>query len=525
LHKKLVIKPSVILSTSIVVLVCALLGLVLLNSIPLPSVACAQDVGILLDAGWRSYQGQICHVDYKSPLGPVFAIMPGIFFLLLGPCYSSLALLPWVISCLVAIWTWALVWNKAYFPVGVAATITISLFAGGLFHPGFDYKALGFAVFYNRVGFGLLSVAAIAALLPRQEKFTRASLFADASLGAAMTILVFLKASLFIFAVGPMVLSLLLIRRSPQEYLALAAGILTTFLICGASIGFRLDLMLSDLLMAASARSQVMASHYFFPIRNLMANADFILLAVFISIPLLIEIFRKDDMARAAAKGLLIYWMLLFLGFCVTLTQSHGDGRGIPTIIAGGLVMITWIKEIKLVRAAVINTVTCGVLIQTFLLAWPHVMSYRFLWSLSPNDFTQEFRQPSLKDWHISDFNLLGNQFAPLVNEGAELVARNTSKSASLVYPDYANVFNFTLGMRSPKGSMLWWDTAATYSRKRHPPTNIFDDTEYLLIPITRSVLPLNDFFSIYGTYIQIAFREVARSENFLLLRRTVSHN
>ena len=62
-----------------------MLAVVSLASLPLPSIVCAQDVGVLLDAGWRYYQGQRCHADYISPLGPLFALLPGIFFKLSGP--------------------------------------------------------------------------------------------------------------------------------------------------------------------------------------------------------------------------------------------------------------------------------------------------------------------------------------------------------------------------------------------------------------------------------------------------------
>jgi hypothetical protein len=67
---------------------------------------------------------------------------------------------------------------------------------------------------------------------------------------------------------------------------------------------------------------------------------------------------------------------------------------------------------------------------------------------------------------------------------------------------------------------MLWWDNGSTYSTKSFPSQQSFDDTDYVLIPTTRAIQPLDTWFAIYGEFLQANYEEAARSANFLLLRK-----
>jgi hypothetical protein len=491
-------------------------------SLPLPSVVCAQDIGVMLDAGWRFYQGQQTHVDYRSPLGPLFAMLFGVPFLLFGPDYSALRFLPVAVSALVSLWALLIVRKIVPQPVAFVSAVGIGLFAGGIFHPGFAYQALTFATFYNRVAFGLLSIVTLCCLLPRDEMGGMRQKVTDFSVGLAAGCLLFLKANFFVLAAVPLGLSLLLFKRSVSSYVYLAAGFVGVFLLIGASIGFRFDLMWADLSMAAIAREGVAAKLFFYPTRNFLANWDYFAVAVVISSVLLIAAGQSRELRKAIVVALSVYWVPTLMGFVITLMQSHGDGRSFPTMLAGGAAACAWLGREKAFRPIVSYTVMVGVILQGVILSAPHLGAYGFLSSLKTENFLGSFDFEPLRAWRVGAFNSYGEDFVPLLNEGASLVATNTDSGSSLQYIDFANNINLALHKRSPKGAMLWWDNGSTYSAKSFPSQQSFEDTDYVLIPTTRAIQPLDAWFAIYGEFLQANYEEAARSANFLLLRKKV---
>jgi hypothetical protein len=496
------------------------LFLVAALSLALPSVVCAQDIGVMLDAGWRFYQGQQTHVDYRSPLGPFFSMLFGIPFVILGPDYSSLRLLPVVVAALLGFWALFIVRRIVPQPIAILSAIGIGLFGGGIFHPGFPYQALTFATFYNRVAFGLLSIVVVCCFLPRDTMGSLRKSLTDASAGIAVGLLLFLKANFFVLAAVPIGLSFFLYKRSAAVFACLAAGFVAVFLLMATSIGFRFDLMWQDISMAAAARQGVATQLFFYPARNFLANWDYFALAAVISSGLLVAAWQSSEQRKVILTALAVYWVPILIGFGVTLIQSHGDGRSFPTMLAGGAVACAWLARDRLVRPVVYYTVVTAAALQCIILALPHLGAYGFLISLKSENFPGSFQSEPLRAWRVGPFNSNGEEFVPLLNEGAALVAAHAEASSSLQYIDFANNINLALRMRSPKGAMLWWDNNSTYSAKSFPSVESFGDTDYVLIPTTRPIQPLDTWLGIYGGFVKANYSEVARSENFLLLRK-----
>jgi hypothetical protein len=223
----------------------------------------------MLDAGWRYFQGLRTHADYHSPLGPLFAIIFGLPMKIGGPTFSSLKLLPPTVTAVFALWT-ILVTSASLNPLTRACLAAgTAAAAGGIFHPGFPVEALSFAVFYNRVGFALLGIIGLSALLPRNTPRLPAWVapFRDASIAIAGVMLLFLKVNFFAAAVPFCIASAFLHRRTRVDIVSFglaSAGSLLFFL---NEIGYRLDCMLFDLAMAADARRACLDS-FFFPLRN-----------------------------------------------------------------------------------------------------------------------------------------------------------------------------------------------------------------------------------------------------------------
>lgn len=498
----------------------AVLTLISFSSLPLPSVVCAQDVGVLLDAGWRHFQGQRCHADYISPLGPLFAFLPGVFFKIFGPQYESLKLLPVTVTAFTAVWTFVLTRGAVPKVIALLGSIAVGLFAGGLFHPGFEYRALTFAVFYNRAAYGLLSIAILAALLPRGGRSAGMKKFLDASLGASLCCLLFLKINFFAAGCLFGFVSLLLFRRSNSEWAALFGSVLISCIFFGAAIGFRFDLMFADLRLALFSREGSTSNLFFYPLRNFQANADYFAIVGLLSVVAVLVAIQEPKQRRSAIVSLGALLSAVAVGFGLTLMQSHGDGRCFPTVVSGAIALLAWMREDGVCRSLTFRILGAGTIGLSLLVIFPHASAYIFLKALRAEQFPGAVSGEALGDWRVSQFNTWGEDFAPLVNEGMVLVKEHAAATASLQYIDMANSFSFGLGMRSPKRSMLWWDDRSTYSAKAHPTTEVFQDTDYLLIPITRPVQPQPVWNQIYGDYVTKHYEEAGKSPNFLLLRR-----
>ena len=474
----------------------------------------------MLDAGWRYFQGQKCHADYMSPLGPLFAILPGLCFKILGPAYESLKVLPISVTVIVTLWMFALMRSAVPKIVAVLGSLAVGLFAGGLFHPGFEYRALTFAVFYNRVGYGLLCVAVVAALLPRTECGQRTRMFRDASLAITLGCLLFLKINFFAAGCLFALCSLFLYRRNSKEWASLTVAAIVVLLAFGFEIGFRFDLMAADLRLALFSREGSTANLFFYPIRNFVANADYFAVVGLMIAAVALAAVQDADGRRYAFISLGVLLVAVAIGFALTLMQSHGDGRCFPTVVSGAIALVAWTSLSKTCSILVYRTLCAGAIAVATLVIWPHLAAYQFLKTLRAEQFSGVFDGAALQGWKVTPFNSWGEDFVPMVNEGMALIREHAGSNASVQYIDMANNFSFGLGMRSPKKSMLWWDDRSTYSLKSHPTTEVFEDTDYILLPIARPIQPQPVWSQIYGPYVMEQYEEAARSPNFLLLRR-----
>jgi len=515
------------------------------DALPLPNVGFAQDLGIMVDAGWRFYQGQRTHADYHSALGPLLGMIFGIPMLIHGASYESLTLVPPVVSAVAAFWTCALCRGSLPALPRAAAAVAVGAVSGGIYHLGFPPEVLSFATFYNRVGFGLLAIAMLAALLPRNAEVKYHVRLLDCSTVIATIMLSFLKAN-FAATAGLFVAFAAVCQDRSRRDLGFVIGVAVALLLLFIySIGFRVDLMLRDIVMGGSSKGEFLGS-YFFPARNLMANLDFIaMIAVYsvLCVPLSLGI---NAQWRTFAGHMALVWMPLLLGLGITLTQSHGDGRGVVTVIAGLAASLAWMhcpasavrlppgwQPTKLfylesddfsdrasgrLRKRACTAIT---LATTLLFILPHGQSYSQWFSLSHSIAGHQFESPPIRKLFVGSFvNNWQDHFPALMNEGCSLLARSSAPKDGVQYVDVSNLFNFAAGRRSPIHSALWWDIG-TFSSRIHPAPKSFADTQYLMFP--KPPLPqdaVQRWSQIYGVMLERDFQLHDETAHFKLYRR-----
>lgn len=502
------------------------------SAIPLPNLACPQDLGVMVEAGYRFYQGLRPHADYHSALGPVLGMVFGIPMVLFGPSYESLRCLPPFLSLIALLWTWLVCRTSMPGWAASLSSMTIACIAGGVYHQGFPPEALTFATVYNRIGFAVLTVVALAALLPR-ELSPGDNLLKDASIAAGTIVLAFLKANFAVFALPFAVIALILHRRERHEYrrlAAIAAGVSLFFLY---HIGFRIDRMIADLMMAATARKQG-SGQVFFPLRNLVANHDMLLVMTF---PSALISFPRTPRSRDQLLFLLtLIWGPGILGWVITLMQSHGDGSGVPLTICGLAASYAWAIRLRpnsssglpdqidqSVQSA--NSKACAIALACGCLLFlvPHAYSY-YVWNLvARNTGPRQFVSAPIRELFVGGFtNTMGENCVAKINEGTDLVKKHAVASQTLQFVGSSNLFTFACGLRSPRESMLYWDSISTYSDEWHPPPSTLSDTDFVLVP--KNTFAMNDdtpqWISIYGYYLAENYRLAEETSFFRLYQR-----
>lgn len=500
-------------------------------SMPLPNVACPQDLGLMLDAGWRFYQGLRPHADYHTPLGPVFAMVFGLPMKVLGPTYSSLQFLLPTLSALSALWTWVLC--RRSLPAWLAALTSMAMGAitGGLYHQGFPPQALTFATCYNRIAFGIIGIVALASLLPRKDGDVVGNRVRDCSVATGLVVLAFLKANFAVAAAPFVICCAITARRSRADWLVITAVFFGMTMFFLYHIGFRIDRMLSDLLLTAKVRRDGV-DVLFFPLRNAFANYDFFIVLGLHSMLWLPRYDAELGSRWRAGAALCAIWGSAFVGLALTLVSSHGDGREISLILAAAAASSAWLLSARDADSgsrrhygpAVLKrdyaAITTAIIALLFVV--PHAQAYLFLREVSASLGAPQFPPGALRSLYVGGWaNVLGPDCVAKMNEAIRLLSDHCQPGDSLQYTGGTNIYNFACGLRSPKMSVIYWDNISTYNREHHPPATDLQDSDFIMVP--KPGLAANntsdDWISIYGYYVLTHYEKCEETTFFTLYR------
>jgi hypothetical protein len=278
--------------------------------------------------------------------------------------------------------------------------------------------------------------------------------------------------------------------------------------------------------MAASGRAKGIR-HVFFPVRNTLANYDFIGLMIVQSVALAAPIAAWGRISRSQLRLLATLWLPGIAGLALTLTQSHGDGRGIVLIVAGMAAAQAQRFSTKTepadgelsFRRAMSSL---ALIFACLLFVGPHGKSYWTLYSVSLNPGPPQFPPGHLRDLYVGPYSDLGAEYLPAMREALDLLSENCRPSQSLQFFGGCNIFPFATGMRSPKESMIFWCGMSTFSESRHPRTEEFDDTDFILC-LKDQYISMDTWLSwkpIYSYFISSHYQTCGVGKYFVLLRR-----
>ena len=194
------------------------------------------DLFVLLDGSWRVLAGQRPHVDFYSPLGPVFYLLGAAGLRVAHFRVDGLA--DSVVMAGVALGVWAAALARTRLG-GLSAILFLSFamfFWVAPFPLGEPYYLPSYAMLYNRLGYVLVALILVDLFTTSRRQNQKWDIdWGGISSGIAIGLLLFLKASFFFVAVALVLLAYVVKAKSPRHLAFVAAGF---FLICCAMFSY-----------------------------------------------------------------------------------------------------------------------------------------------------------------------------------------------------------------------------------------------------------------------------------------------
>ena len=214
------------------------------------------DVTIILDGGWRVINGQIPHVDFYSPLGPVTHLVVALGMRLAGPRVGSIACANACVLLLLAPWAWTIARTRMSAALSFLFALYVGFMVAATSTYGHAFKQLAYSAIYNRWGVALTALALIESLgCPPQQFCRRSSVLQGVSTGIGLAITFFLKVSFFGVGVMGLIAGVILMPQNRHRWFGLCAGAAVVSLLMLGYLRFDVGAVVHDLTMAARVRS------------------------------------------------------------------------------------------------------------------------------------------------------------------------------------------------------------------------------------------------------------------------------
>ena len=244
-HRAVIAWPDGLFA-GVVIAICAVVVFIGLA----PLVLFEHDVFFLLDNGYRVFQGQVPHRDFESAWGPITYLISAAGLRLSGLKPEGLGYANALFGGLTAVWAYMVTRRRfsraAAFILGVNTLLLIA----APFSLGWGALNFSPAMVYNRYGFALLGIIMVECAAPGRE------VAGGFSTGVACGLLAFLKVTYAVVAV-PIILVIGGTRVFRRKRLAaLCAGAAAVAFLALLYLRFDLSDMLGDLVMAGSGRSR-----------------------------------------------------------------------------------------------------------------------------------------------------------------------------------------------------------------------------------------------------------------------------
>jgi hypothetical protein len=517
--------------------VCLVLGLPAMSTY-------GHDLFILLDGGWRVLSGQRPHVDFYSAFGPVTYLIAAAGLHLAHGTAKGMLYATVGVGLILGFWSTILASArlKAWSTLVFVSFVMMLWLAP--FPIGEPYFLTSYAMQYNRLGYALLALLLLETFTTARDQNGESRLrWGSLSTGAIFATLLFLKLSFVIGAVMLVAAGLYLMRRDRWYALGLATGIV------GVGLGYLLYLhwdvaaMIGDWQLAAHARTARLHG----PgdvLRTVARNMTTIVsLSIFVGAATLLG--RRQEVRRA---NLWTPLRLVLFGSVVVVADlllgiSNTQRAGFPLSVAAMIVIAgvlgtrladqprttvqakTWYSLI-LVSAVVLTLLPMA---SDLFNSWGVVLMRHI--GRATTALNTKFDAPVLAQLRLDNhadaaddmWESNGAPYIDSVNEGMSLLRKYSAEDESVLCLCFSNPFSYGLQRPPAEGGATFFAYGTNYTLDAHPsPARILGDARLVIYPARPSEYDgVAHLLQICGSELAARYQPVARSDNWILLRRT----
>ncbi len=486
----------------------------------------ATDVPILLDGGWRIFNGQMPYRDFYLALGPIDYSLIALGMSITHATPQSIAVGNAIFGAVVGAWGWFLCRTRMRFVPAALVTAWLILTATSASPLGAATHIMSCAMIYNRHGYALLGLI----LLECAFSYEQSHFSGGASSGAALVLLAFLKLNFF-FAGLLLIFATLVTRpfdtRRVQGLLVGSGAMLMIFLaiLRSAIFPFLFD-------MRYAIQSRIGGVGLASTIRPGLASID-ILTALTLTLVTLMLIHRDRDWNRFAAR-LTLLCLAAVAGSLELRSTDYGEsGYQLATLWV--IILIVKLTDAyaaakeKVAISAVVLICLAGVFIQ-----FGHeAATLRTLLQYQlPSVQAASFEVLGMQRMAFYELNMstldqfkfeTGSDFATYLDDGEHLLNTWSSPQESIITIGYSNPFPYLLRRKPAHGGGPWFHVGNNIS-KTHPldAKLVFGDADLIMFPKSPSSHRDSDLDLqvIYHQYLVDHFSFVAESDWWLLYRR-----
>ena len=396
--------------------------------------------------------------------------------------------------------------------------IILSLFLSALvtapYPLGKYFVMFNHAMVYNRYGYALLGIVLLECIAPVRglKDIRKQEWMGGVSTGAALSLTMFLKANFFFVGVVLIVVIWPLLDRLGYRRIVgffIGFGIVSTCVL--GYLRFDVAAMLSDLRMAAAARSGAMSAEQIFG--NAVGQASVLMEVVFLAVAIALLCARRGP--QSLGLKLIAIGGSLFAGD-ILIMSSNAQTAGLPLCAVFGILMVSEVTEdyqsTPERELSSRGPLYAGALFLGALLFVPQFTSdlaslafgVRAKRRAPPPTVVLQFTTLNLKPLALVDGEELrsnGRVFTSYVNDGVALLERKTSPQQTIITMDMTNPFSFALERRPAKGGIL----SPVYNHNlndAHRPTDdqFFGDADIVMVPRYPSIddKPFMDLLDAY---------------------------
>lgn len=504
------------------------------------------DVMAALDEGWRILRGQAPHVDFHNPIGPLSYELIALGMSIGTPSTSSI---PYGSALLLAValpCAWWLASVRLPWPM---AFVTVLLCGVLLLAPrplGFGVRETTYAMIYNREGYVLFMLLAIAALLePRRTRWSSPAAEGFV-IGVLLALALYCKITYFVAGALTLAASAAVRRHSRRSALAGVAGLGAVCLLFWVVLRVRPDAYLADVLSAG--RSQSLRMRGALVARALVENA----LPAYVLLLCLALREWTSGPGRRDWRGRVRRWLpaLCVIAMAALITSGNAaqrNGSDDPLIPLAGLLCVEGFRrDLPLPgdpAGAPARFAYSFALLLFFPACWTGLLAkdvasltYASAWNLEHRGAgprSGRIDAGPLRDFVVPDSTShvtaywSARDHPERIGDGIQLLRDHLQRGDRVATLALANPFSFALGLRPALGEQVWWELDITFDERHHPPAEaVLGDATLVMIPrlgdrrVGIGFETADALCAIYCGYVTSHFDEAARSGSWMLFRR-----